>query len=269
MGTGVYTATKKDGTIYYRSSITYKSKHISLGSATTYEKANAKYELATSILRHRKYDITDYNHKLHCLDFEKWVILMNFRDNGMYIKTPIYLYKKYFKYYVTQNTVLTFDADDLFFYSHHKIFRKGNYLFVNDFGMQMNILTRYGIKNYASKGKDYVFIDGNSFNFRYDNIDILNPYTGVERILRNNQYVYKAKIHVNGYITIGYFHSIHKAAIAYNKAVDFMKRYVVPGKNYTSNYVDAISKDEIELYYTSIKLPANLIKLVEKSFLKA
>ena len=32
MPAGVYTAYKKDGTVYYRSSITHKNKHISLGS---------------------------------------------------------------------------------------------------------------------------------------------------------------------------------------------------------------------------------------------
>ena len=32
MKKGVYTATKKDGTLYYRSSITFQNKHISLGS---------------------------------------------------------------------------------------------------------------------------------------------------------------------------------------------------------------------------------------------
>ncbi len=66
----------------------------------------------------------------------------------------------------------------------------------------------------------------NPYNLRYDNINIINPYHGVEKIHKNNQILYRAKIHVNGYIIIGYFHSIHKAAIAYNKAVDFMQRYV-------------------------------------------
>ena len=31
---GVYLATKKDGTVYYRSSITYRSKHLSYPSLT-------------------------------------------------------------------------------------------------------------------------------------------------------------------------------------------------------------------------------------------
>ena len=43
---GVYLATKKDGTVYYRSSITYRSKHISLGSFSTEEDAHCAYRCA-------------------------------------------------------------------------------------------------------------------------------------------------------------------------------------------------------------------------------
>ena len=40
---GAFKAQKKDGTIYYRSSITYKNKHISLGSFKTEEEASGAY----------------------------------------------------------------------------------------------------------------------------------------------------------------------------------------------------------------------------------
>ena len=40
---GVFSATKKDGTIYYRASLTYKTKHISLGSFPTEELAADAY----------------------------------------------------------------------------------------------------------------------------------------------------------------------------------------------------------------------------------
>lgn len=36
--------------------------------------------------------------------------------------------------------------------------RRGGHLFVADYGMQVNILNRYGIKNYAVKDKDYIFV---------------------------------------------------------------------------------------------------------------
>ncbi len=261
MAAGVYQTTKKDGTNYYRVSITYKNKHISLGSTDHLITAKRRYSLATSILRNNRYVLTDYNNTDQSLDYEKWVIIMNFRDNGLYFKTPIYLSKHYFTYYLNQQIELQFDVDDLFFYSNHKIFKRGNYFFVNDYGMQMNILSRYGIRNYASSGKDYLFVDGNPYNLKYENIKIVNPYIGVEQVENLGSIMYKAKIHLNGYVTIGHYKSINKAAVAYNKAVDFMLRYVSPGKQYSKNYVDAISKEEAEYYYTSIKLPPYLISL--------
>ena len=47
---GSFQATKKDGTIYYRSSITYKNKHISLGSYSTDEEASFAYKEASLLL---------------------------------------------------------------------------------------------------------------------------------------------------------------------------------------------------------------------------
>ena len=48
---GVYTAKKKDGTLYYRASITYRNKHISLGSFPTEELAHEAYLEADRILK--------------------------------------------------------------------------------------------------------------------------------------------------------------------------------------------------------------------------
>ena len=50
MATGVYTAYKKDGTEYYRVSLTCQNKHISLGSYATKEEAHAAYLLARKLL---------------------------------------------------------------------------------------------------------------------------------------------------------------------------------------------------------------------------
>ena len=261
MSTGIYESTKKNGQIYYRISITYKNKHISLGSSTSYILAQKRYALASLIVRNNRYRLEDYNKTDQSLGYEKWVLLHNFRDNGLYFKTPIYLYNHYFTYHLSQKTILTFDVDDLFFYGTHKIFKRGNYFFVNDFGMQINILSRFGIRNHASIGKDYLFIDMDPHNLRYENINIINPYHGVEKILQNNRILYKAKIHIKGYIILGYFHSIHKAAIAYNKAVDFVHRYVNHNKNYSKNYIESISQEEIDYLYTTIVLPDYLIQL--------
>ena len=94
---GVFMATKKDGSTYYRASITYKSKHISLGSFDTEQKASNAYEEAAKLLSNPSLDIDSPSpHKQ--LSFEKWVSLVNFRDNGIYCKTPIYITTNFFLY---------------------------------------------------------------------------------------------------------------------------------------------------------------------------
>ena len=96
MPAGVYTAYKKDGTVYYRSSITHKNKHISLGSFSSENEAAVTYNEACEILS--RSDLHIINTELHTtsyspdmnIPFEKYIILINFRDNGIYIKTPVY-----------------------------------------------------------------------------------------------------------------------------------------------------------------------------------
>ena len=51
---GVFSASKKDGTIYFRSSFTYKNKHISLGSFSTEKDAHKAYLEATEIMTSKK-----------------------------------------------------------------------------------------------------------------------------------------------------------------------------------------------------------------------
>lgn len=50
MLTGVYLATKKDKTVYYRSNITYKGRHISLGSFPSEVQAHQAYTAACELL---------------------------------------------------------------------------------------------------------------------------------------------------------------------------------------------------------------------------
>lgn len=83
---GVYLARKKDNSIYYRASITYRRKHISLGSFDTEDSANRAYEEADRLLRSETDTIDSYENTC-ALPFEKWVILLNFRDNGLYFAT--------------------------------------------------------------------------------------------------------------------------------------------------------------------------------------
>ena len=101
---GVYEAVKKNGEMYYRASFTYRNKHISLGSFDTEEAAHEAYVLAGELTTGEKKEstISAYQTEGSALSFEKWVVLINFRDNGMYIKNPIYLKRRYFIYYYNE-----------------------------------------------------------------------------------------------------------------------------------------------------------------------
>lgn len=114
---------QKDGSTYYRASITYLKKHISLGSFATEELASRTYREARLILDHTEITLSEYS-LFSCLSHDKFVCLINFRDNGIYFKTPIYLRRKYFEYHMSATEILKFDRDDLFFYASKKIQKK-------------------------------------------------------------------------------------------------------------------------------------------------
>lgn len=257
---GTTKAIKKDGTEYYRSSITFRSKHISLGSFPREEQAHAAYLEAKSLLEHPK-NLTpdDYDsHLFPILPFGKWISLLNFKNNGIYIKTPIYLRSNFFSYYLNQTDVLLFDVDDLFYYSNHSIMRRGNHLFVAEYGMQTNIHSRYGIRNFARQGIDFRFSNGDSKDFRYSNIEILNPYQGVTNTGNDNQPEYTAKIHIHGDFVIGRFSTIEEAAIAYNKAADYLYAHHFP-KKFEKNYIEEFSSKKYKEIYECIYLPEKIL----------
>lgn len=257
---GVFVAKKKSGEIYYRASFNYKGKHISLGSYDGCLTANKAYLEALELANTPELSIEDYSDKA-VLNFEKWVSIINFRDNGFYFKNPIYLKPKYFEYYFDKEWPYKFDVDDLFYYSNHKIMRRGGHLFVADYGMQVNILNRYGIKNYAVKDKDYIFANGDSYDFRYANIKIINRYNGVTRVEKNGRVIYNCKIHINGDYIVGNYSKEDDAAIAYNKAVDILEKKGLT-INYNKNYIDGIDEKEYKDRYNTIKISKNLINFV-------
>lgn len=255
MATGVYKTTKKDGSIYFRSSITYSSTHISLGSFESFELANKCYKEADNILS-SSLQIPDYS-KTYTISFKKWVILINYRDNNLYFSAPIYVRRNYFSYFLDENIELKFDIEDLFYYSNKQIMKRNGHLFVSEFGMQTNILNRYGIKNYAIKGQDYTFSNNDSTDYRYSNIIIHNPYHGVKKISKKNKTLYQSKIHINGYTVIGYYPTPVEAAIAYNKAIDIL---IEKGsrKNYSTNFIEEISNLEYANIYSKLKISSNI-----------
>lgn len=268
MPQGVYIALKKNNTEYYRVSITYRNKHISLGSFDDIDIAGIVYNEANDILYDAdKYFInadtlsTSYTNRNFHISFEKFIILINFRDNGIYIKTPIYLCMKYFLYFLNQNTVLRFNTDDLFYYSTHKIMSRGGYYFVNDHGMQTSILNRYGIHSHSVKGRDYIFRNGDEHDFRYENVCVINKYNGVSKITKKGRTMYRTTIHINGNYIVGDYNHEHLAAIAYNKAIDLLANKV--NISYTKNYIENINSIEYASSYNLIKISKKFREYLE------
>lgn len=264
MKTGVYEAKRKDGTIYYRSSITYKNKHISLGSFETEDAAHQTYLEATKLIA-STLPFHDAIHSLKKLPFEKAVTLINFRDNGLYIGNPIYLRKNYFSYYLSETEELKFDIDDLFYYSSHKILRRQGHLYVNDYGMQVTLMSRYGLKNHSVCNRDYYFANGDSSDLRYSNIVLINRYYGVSQYSGKNQQLrYRVKIHINGNYTVGTYSSETKAAIAYNKAVDLAKAFGI-NKNFPTNYIEDLSASDYADIYVKLKISNKYLDYLKTS----
>ncbi len=246
MSTGVYETKLKNGTPSFRGNISYKGTHISLGSYDTYDKCHGAYNEAGLILSDYSITIENWVRHIHFLPMAKVITLLNYRDNGIYIRNPIYLKKGYFHYYLNESdNPYIFDNEDLFYYSEHKIQCRGGHLFVSDFGLQETILLRYGLRQYSKPGKEYTFVNGNDHDFRYHNILIRTKYFGVSKMSKNNLSpdTFVARIHVNGDITIGQFDNEIDAAIAYNKAVSILTAHGLK-KNYNKNFIEELSDTE-------------------------
>lgn len=267
MPAGVYTAKRKDNTEYYRVSITYKNKHISLGSFDDEDTAGNVYKEAQEIIN--RSDIHFVNADLHTtsytdrysIPYAKYISIINYRDNGIYIKTPIYLCNRFFLYFLSEHTALIFNTDDLFYYSNHRIISRGGYYYVNDYGMQTSILNRYGIRAHSVKGRDYIHINGDINDYRYENIRVINRFYGVQKIEKKGHIVYRAYIHINGNFILGDYSNELNAAIAYNKAVALLS-----GKtdvSYEVNYIDELSHIQYASVYNSIRLSKNFRKYIE------
>ncbi|MCR4692220.1 MAG: hypothetical protein K5739_12820 [Lachnospiraceae bacterium] len=263
---GVYCTKLKNGKSSFRASLTAGGKHISLGSFDSEKKAGDAYLWATKILSQKKrypIDALESLAKKTPLSHEKLVVLCNLRDNGLYFSTPIYIRQNFFYYYLSPSDRLVFDKEDLFYYSTRKIMQRGSHLFVADYGMQVTIATRYGIRPFAVKGRDYLFRNGDDRDFRYSNIEIINPYHGVLREGDFGQYRYKALIHIKGNRIIGVYDDLTSAAIAYNKAADLCKRYGIE-KDYPVNYIENISPREYAEHYDSIQFAAAFDRYIKK-----
>ena len=255
---GIFRAVKKDGTVYYRASLTYRGKHISLGSYRDAGQAHSAYEEGIRLLNDSSLSLKSYR-ETSSLSLEKWVCLLNFRDNGIYLGSPIYMGQQLFYYYLTPHHVLKFDLEDLFYYSSHKIMRRGNHYFVSDYGMQLTLTSRYGIKSYAVPGRDYCFRNGDPTDFRRENLQIHNIYHGVRKtVTKNGQHLYTVRIHIHGNYLVGRYATDVEAAIAYNKAIDILRNKGVTN-NFLSNYVEGIAPSRYAEIYSSLPIAPGIL----------
>lgn len=262
MKKGAYMSKKKDGTVYYRSNISYKGRHISLGSYSCEDDASSAYFAAKNIYADSDITLLNLSENHAPLDYDKAISIINHRDNGIYIKTPIYLRKGYFSYFLKGIGELKFDNDDLFYYSSHRILVHDGHLYVNDFGMQYGILARFGIKNYAVAGRDYTFANGDDRDFRYQNVIVINKYHGVYKKESDGFDSHHVKIHINGDFFIGEYENDAIAAVAYNKAADAAHDAGIK-KNFPQNYVVEFSPEEYANVYRSITLPRKYLLYLE------
>lgn len=255
---GVFRAVKKDGTVYYRASLTRHGKHISLGSYAVAEDAHRAYEEGLRLFSDLSISLKSYE-PASPLPFEKWVCLLNFRDNGIYLGNPIYMGQRLFYYYLSPHHVLKFDLEDLFYYSSHKIMCRGNHYFVADYGMQITLTSRYGIKSYAVPGTDYCFRNGDPTDFRRENLEIHNIYHGVRKTAaKNGQYIYTVRIHIRGNYLVGRYATETEAAIAYNKAIDILRSKGVTN-NFSYNYVEEIAPSRYAEIYSALTIAPGIL----------
>ncbi|MGL4738283.1 MAG: hypothetical protein ACRCW2_12610 [Cellulosilyticaceae bacterium] len=249
----IYPITKHNRTqytVYYL----YKSKKIYIGIFVSELQAQKAYDYCHHILDHT---LTLEDFIPGIIDFKKWISLINLRDHGVWINQPIYLYETFFKYFLEEKIVLTFDLKDLFFFSTSKISKRGNYLFTTNRHSQSSILTRFGLPPKSTYGKDYEFANGDRYDFRRTNLIIHTHYQGVSCKRSTNKCLYTTRIYHHKPIVVGHYESEVTAAIAYNKAIDTLMTMGV-SREYTPNTIPYLTHSEYQAIYEGIRLTPRL-----------
>lgn len=234
----------------YKVYFLYQSKKVYLGVYDSQEAAENTLSEATEIMEK---SIPMSHYTCHYINFKKFISLCNLRDHNVYIKNPIDLHDTYFNYYLSKDIVFTFDIKDLLFFSAYKISKRGNYIYTQDSITQQSILSRFGIHPHSVYGVDYKLKNGNMYDFRRENLEIINPYKGVFHKSINNQSVYIAKIFINHDIIIGHYTSQLEAAIAYNKAIDVLFENGSQ-RDYIQNDIPYLTLTEYNQIYNQLTL---------------
>ena len=137
--------------------------------------------------------------------------------------------------------------------------RRGNHYFVADYGMQVTLTSRYGIKSYAVPGTDYCFRNGDPTDFRRENLEIHNIYHGVRKTAaKTGQYIYTVRIHIRGNYLVGRYANETEAAIAYNKAIDILRSKGVTN-NFSYNYVEEIAPSRYAEIYSALTIAPGIL----------
>lgn len=260
---GVSVRQRLSGKIDYRASLTYKGKHIALGSYDSKIAAHNAYEYGKKILKSKSVRLKNIP-EAPPLYYEKCVSLINVRDNGLYIANPIYLKKKFFLYCLSPSVHYRFDIEDLFYFSSHKIMKRGGHLFVSDYGSQLNVLSRFGIKPHSVQGRDYDFYNGDPTDLRYENIKIINRYNGVHQVEERGFIRFKSVINMHSNYIVGIYDTEKEAAVAYNKAA---KTLIENGviKKFKLNFIENISESEYMEIYKNIYISPKITHFVPKN----
>ena len=138
--------------------------------------------------------------------------------------------------------------------------KRGKHLFVSDYGSQINILNRYGIRSHAVLNRDYRFINGDQTDLRYLNIEIINRYQGVRRYISRGMQKFKTVIHVQSNYVVGHYETEEEAAIAYNKAADLLAKSGISIK-FRQNYLEDLSASDYAEIYRRIPISPRILHL--------
>lgn len=243
-----------NGKTQYKLYFVFESNKIYLGAYPSMETAEKALEEAKVLMDAPKGPPC---FKDTTLNYKKIVCLCNLRDHKKYMKNPIYLCGTYFHYYLSKDCILVFDSKDLFYFSTYRIYKRGNYLYTQDSISQQNILLRFGIPNHSVMNKDYFFKNGNPYDFRAENLVVVNSYKGVKQKTKNHKTIYIAYIHTHTNLIIGHYESEIEAAIAYNKAIDLLRQQNLY-HDYTYNTIPYITKVEYQALYDGIRISPRL-----------
>ncbi|MCR5238041.1 MAG: hypothetical protein K6E34_12665, partial [Lachnospiraceae bacterium] len=148
----------------------------------------------------------------------------------------------------------------LFYYSSHTIQRRGNHLFVAEFGLQERVLARYDIPGFAVLGKDYRFVNGDHTDLRYANVDVINPVKNIRKRKEGRDEVYNVKMHINGDWNIGSYPTHEMAIIAYNKALDEAKKHGLKRRTEILDIPEGLSPALYAKIYSAIELPVKYLE---------